>query len=295
MEVAVEETAFETWEECLSVSNGAIELVVTVGVGPRVIACRAAGGENLFHTDEEQSTFPGHEPFRRYGGHRLWHAPENEDRTYAPDNDPVEWTETDRGVRVVQDTEPTTGIRKSMSLELAADAPVVEVTHELTNEGVWPIECAPWAISVMRGGGTAVLPFSRGDPEGLLPDRSLSVWPYATLADDRLAFAEGAVRVTQDDDCDGPLKVGASGADEWAAYVTNGVAFVTEFVYDGAATYPDRGAAIEAYTDDEILELETLGPLEELAPGESTVHTETWRLVEGVEAPTARAVVDAAE
>ena len=39
------------------------------------------------------------------------------------------------------------------------------------------------------------------------------------------------------------------------------------------------------YAAAESIELETLGPLAELSPGESAVHTETWRLVEGVDDP----------
>jgi hypothetical protein len=156
------------------------------------------------------------------------------------------------------------------------------VTHELTNDGLWPVEAAPWGITLVRAGGTAVLPFS-GGPDALLPDRSLSVWPYASLADDRLTFRDDAVLVDQDTDPDGKLKIGTSGADEWAAYVTDGVALCKTFSYDGSGTYPDEGAAVEVYTDESALELETLGALATLDPGESAVHTETWRLVDGVE------------
>lgn len=283
-DVAIEQTSFQTWDDCLSLSNGAVELVATTGIGPRVLSLSLPDGENLFYTDPDQEPIAGLEPFRLHGGHRLWHAPEDEDRTYVPDNDPVEWETTDRGVRLTQPTEDETGIQKTMSLSLAEEAPVVEVTHELTNEGVWPVECAPWGISIMRPGGTAVVPLSGGDPSALLPDRSLSIWPYTDLSDERLSFGPEALFVDQDAAVDGRVKVGASGADEWAGYVTDGVGFVKEFAYDAAATYPDSGCAVEVYTDDTGLEVETVGPLQTLAPGQSAVHTETWRLVEGADA-----------
>ena len=282
-DVTVEETAFRAWEDCLRLSDGGIELVVTVGLGPRVLYCGYPGGENLFFTDEDRE--PLLDDYVVHGGHRFWHAPEDANRTYVPDDDPVEWEETGRGVRLVQPVEASTGIRKRVSFAFAEDAPVVEVTHELENEGVWAVELAPWAISVMRPGGTAVVPLSRGDPEALLPDRSLSLWPYTDLSDERLTFADEAVLVDQAAGGEGPLKVGASGGDEWAAYVTDGTAFVKEFAYDPAATYPDGGSAVEVYAAAESIELETLGPLAELSPGESAVHTETWRLVEGVNDP----------
>ena len=282
-DVTVEETSFRAWEDCLRLSNERIELVVTVGLGPRVLYCGYPGDENLFFTDEDREPMLG--DYVVHGGHRFWHAPEDANRTYVPDDGPVEWEETSRGVRLVQPVEASTGIRKRVSFAFAEDAPVVEVTHELENEGVWAVELAPWAISVMRPGGTAVVPLSRGDPEALLPDRSLSLWPYTDLSDERLTFADEAVLVDQAAGGEGPLKVGASGGDEWAAYVTDGTAFVKEFAYDPAATYPDGGSAVEVYAAAESIELETLGPLAELSPGESAVHTETWRLVEGVNDP----------
>jgi len=282
-DVTVEETAFRAWEDCLRLSDGGIELVVTVGLGPRVLYCGYPGGENLFFTDEDRE--PLLDDYVVHGGHRFWHAPEDANRTYVPDDDPVEWEETGRGVRLVQPVEASTGIRKRVSFAFAAGEPVVEVTHELENEGVWEVELAPWAISVMRPGGTAVVPLSRGDPESVLPDRSLSLWPYTDLSDERLTFADETTLVDQAADGEGPLKVGASGGDEWAAYVTDGTAFVKEFAYDPAATYPDGGSAVEVYAAVNSLELETLGPLAELSPGESAVHTETWRLVEGVDDP----------
>jgi len=278
--VTVEETDYRAWEDCLRLSNGVVELVVTVGMGPRVLGCGFVDGENLFYTDEDKE--PLLDDYVIHGGHRLWHAPEDTDRTYVVDDDPVEWTETDRGVRLHQETEESTGITKTISIAFADDEPEIEVTHELANDGVWTVELAPWAVTVMDAGGTAVVPLSQGDPESVLPDRSLSLWPYTDMTDDRLTFGEEGVLVDQTAAGEGPLKVGASAADEWAAYVVDDVAFCKEFAYDADATYPDGGSAVEVYAAADSLELETLGPLRDLEPGESAVHTETWRLVDGV-------------
>ena len=46
------------------------------------------------------------------------------------------------------------------------------------------------------------------------------------------------------------------------------------FVADG--TYPDLGSNFEAFTNPELLELETLGPLKRISPGETIVHQESW-------------------
>ena len=42
------------------------------------------------------------------------------------------------------------------------------------------------------------------------------------------------------------------------------------------ANYPDDGCNFETYTNHEMLEIESLGPLVTLAPGESSAHQERW-------------------
>jgi hypothetical protein len=48
------------------------------------------------------------------------------------------------------------------------------------------------------------------------------------------------------------------------------------------AKYPDGGCNSELFTNPEFLELETLGPLVELKPGQTGEHVERWWLFEGV-------------
>jgi len=48
------------------------------------------------------------------------------------------------------------------------------------------------------------------------------------------------------------------------------------------AQYPDFGCNFELFTNAEFLELETLGPVVTLQPGQATHHTEHWWLFDGV-------------
>ncbi len=52
--------------------------------------------------------------------------------------------------------------------------------------------------------------------------------------------------------------------------------------FERGQLYPDRGCNFELYTDPNILEVETLGPLTMLSPGEKTEHVETWNRFGGV-------------
>ncbi|MBR4717577.1 MAG: hypothetical protein IKP09_05900, partial [Lentisphaeria bacterium] len=49
--------------------------------------------------------------------------------------------------------------------------------------------------------------------------------------------------------------------------------------------YPDLGSSIEVYTEGGYLELETLGPLAILEPGDEVTHSEYWTAAEVEQIP----------
>jgi len=286
-QVTVERVTDGRWDDAVRVSNGTIELLAPTTIGPRIVRFGFTGDRNEFRLFDRQR-----EDWPLIGGHRLWHSPEDESRTHVPDTDPVAAELLDDGVRLERSTNDETGIEKAITVRMADSGASVEVTHELTNRGLWPIEFAPWALSVLKPGGTAVMPLTPQAPaDSLLPDRSITYWPYTPPGDDRLAYGTDNVLVSQDSGCDGPLKVGTSAGDGWVAYVNDGHAFRKDFEYVPEGTYPDDDSGAEVYTSAEILELETVGPLRTVEPGETVTHVETWTLEDGVEDPTAAADV----
>jgi hypothetical protein len=279
--VTIEKIAYGGWPNCYRMSNGLIELVATSDVGPRLIRLGWVGERNEFKEYPDQLGQTGGEQWRIYGGHRLWHSPERQPRTYAPDNGPVEVQEQEGRLTLTQPTEASTGIRKQLIVEMAADRPAVRVVHRLRNEGPWPVRLAAWALTVMAPGGACWIPFPRhDDPAGLLPNRALVLWPYTNLADPRLRLGRWYACLRQDPTARTPIKIGlARATEEWLAYVRDRVAFVKRYDYQAGKEYPDFGACVETYTNAEMLEVETVGPLEELDTGEMLEHVERWYLL----------------
>lgn len=285
--IRVTPIAYGGWPNCCHVSNGLVELIVTTDVGPRLIRFGFPGINELAEFPADLGRTGGDE-FRLYGGHRLWHAPESRERTYFPDNSPVALEPGTDGVRVIQPTETTTGIQKEMEISLSPDQPHLRILHRLRNHNLWAVELSVWALTAMAPGGTAVLPLPpRGpQPEHLLPSSSLAVWPYTDLSDPRLTWGYRYVLVRQDPNRPAPLKIGASVPDGWLAYVRSGHLFVKTFRHVPGARYPDFGSSCETYTDGEMLELETLGPLTRVEPGGMVEHGESWFLWRGVPVPS---------
>jgi hypothetical protein len=271
------------WPRCVRLSNGAVDLVATTAVGPRIIRFGRPGGKNLFGEIPGQMGLTGGQDWRLYGGHRLWHAPEQQPRTYFPDNNPVAWDWDGGRLLLRQPVEATTGIEKQIEIRLDAQRPRASILHRLTNHNPWEIELAPWALTVMAPAGTAFLPQEpyAAHPEALLPARPVVLWPYTDMSDPRWSWGRRLIRLRQVPGGGGPQKCGIRNTAGWGAYALDGQVFVKRAAFDPEAQYPDFGCNWETFTNADMLELETLGPLCLLAAdGGSVEHVEYWSLHE---------------
>ena len=294
-DIEIRQVEYGRWPNCYRLANDVWELIVTTDVGPRVIRCGFVGADNEFKEYSDQLGQTGGVEWRIYGGHRLWHAPEHESRTYVPDNSPVKVEVGDGAVHLVQEVESTTGIQKEIELAMARDAACVTVTHRLRNTNSLPVTLAPWALSVMAPGGTAILPLpTHGSHEkDLLPGNSLALWKYTDLSDPRWTWGHKYILLRQDSSPTvNPQKIGAAVPDGWAAYARAGRLFLKTFRHDPVATYPDMGCSVETFTNKDMLELETLGPLVSVPPGAAVEHVEHWRLFRDVPMPHNDADID---
>lgn len=284
---------FAGWNTTYTLSNGTIELVITGDVGPRIIRFGFVGDVNEFCEVADDLGKTGGNEWRMYGGHRFWHAPEQAGRTDLPDNSPVEITEADGVIKIVQPVETATGLQKTLLIYMSDDNRV-HVEHRLTNHSLWAIECAPWGISVMTTGGKAIMPMPPRIPHGeaLLPANSLTLWTYTDMGDPRWTWGEKYIMLSQDVNATTPQKIGAEIKDGWAAYLRDGHLFVKCFDYQAGAPYPDSGCNFETFTNDFMLEMESLAPMQRIEPGATAVQHEDWFLFKDVPAVANDADVD---
>ncbi|MGZ6265739.1 MAG: hypothetical protein ACXWN4_02385 [Candidatus Limnocylindrales bacterium] len=287
MPVQIAKVNYRGWANSYRLSNDVIDLVVTTDVGPRIIRCGFVNDENEFKEFPDQVGRTGGDEWRIYGGHRFWHAPEDPLRTYFPDNSTVACEQVGDLLRLVQPVEPTTGIQKEIDILLSPDSARVRVTHRIRNLNLWSVELAPWAISVMEVGGTAILPLPprRSYRESLLPSSTLTYWAYTDLSDPRWGIGRASILLRQDPTAEGPQKIGLMAPAGWIAYARNGHLFVVRTAYDPGAVYPDFGSSLETYTSADMLEVETLGPVARIEPRAFVEHVEHWFLIPDVRTP----------
>lgn len=293
----IDKTAYAGWPNCYRITNGTVELIATSDVGPRIIRYGFVGGDNLFYEFPADRGQTGGDGWRPYGGHRLWHAPEVAPRTYMPDNSPIDIAIDGERVTLTQPTEGPTGIQKQIEVRLDGDGSHVTLIHRLTNRGLWAVELAPWSLSMMNQGGFAIVPQELYGPhqENFLPARAMVLWKYTNLADPRWTIGQKYILLRQDPTNPQPQKAGFGNTLGWMAYARAGNLFLKRYTYQPGARYPDLGSACELFTNDAMLETETVGPFVTLQPGETVEHIEEWWLFRAQVEPTEASIAATVE
>lgn len=273
----MEEVHFEGWR-CARFVSGNAEAVVTLDVGPRIIRVGFIGGPNFMHVAPETKGLKGGAEYRSYGGHRLWVAPEDWERTYVPENDPVE-VEQEGSAAAFRSKPDRWGIQKEIRLSPRPELDGFEVLHTVYNRGSDSVELAPWCLTVMGTGGVCLFPQAPFVPhsEDFLPARPLVLWGYTNMQDPRWTWGRRVIRLRQD--VLPPQKVGAQVSQGYAAYANHGALFFKRFPFEPGAKYPDFGCNFETFTREDMLEVESLGPLTTLKPGGNVKLREAWYLI----------------
>jgi hypothetical protein len=186
-----------------------------------------------------------------------------------PDNDPVEHV-SGGDWEVFRSRPDKFFMQKEIAVALDKKRKAVLLRHRVYNRGAYDVRLAPWAITVMAPGGECLFPHApfQPHPQRLLPVRPLVLWSYTRLNDPRYTLGAGLVRLRQDKNGDNQ-KVGMPVEQGYAAYANSGNLFLKRFSYDEKAEYPDLGCNFETFTRQDMLEMETLGPMQTVVPADT--------------------------
>jgi len=319
-EVSIEKVNYKGWSNAYKMTNGTVELIAVADVGPRILHFGMVGKENILYVDPNTAGATGGDEWKGYGGHRLWIAPEHEVLTYYPDNFPVksdvdgntltltalpEIHDEDLRQEVTSFEELNSrmddegfksklGIQKKMIITMQENGRV-KVEHEMRMHSKTQ-EAAPWALTVMNQNGLTVIPNAPYAPHGpghFLPVRNLVLWSYTKLNDPRLTFMDEYTTIRQNPNADSPFKIGFSETQTWAGYALGDQFFVKHLDQKEDAIYPDMNSSVEIFTNASIMEIESLGVLVDLGPGDTMRHLEEWEIHEIEPIENVEAQVDA--
>jgi len=266
--------------ETLDIDLGVASASVAMNAGPRILSYSTPNGVDFLASLPDLAIQDAPDgPYRFLGGHRLWRAPEVPSITYQRDDTAVAISQQDHGVEL-SGAADRDGVTKRVSIRQSDE--YTYIRHTLVNEGSRPIRTAPWAITQMALGGIAVLPLADEptDSYALQPNRNLVLWPYTDLCAPEFGFDPGRITV-EGTTRESVAKIGQPNRRGWIAYVLGSQVFVKwAKIHDDDAAYADLGASSQCYRNEHFVELETLGPLVDLQPGQEATHVEAWSIVE---------------
>lgn len=264
--------------------NDFIQLDYLSKRGPRIVRFSLQNEPNLLAELPDLQVETPSGPYSFYGGHRLWRSPETLIESYEPEDNNLVTSIVPDGVRL--EIKLKQGIKKLISIELAQDKPQLTLTHVITNLNAHVITLAPWALTMLKMGGIAILPQPSGnsDSDGFLHNRNYSLWPYSRITDKRVVLGDDAIFIKANPDLP-PFKIGYFNPHGWMAYWINGRLFKKSFLASGGSAYPDGNCNAESYCGNRFIELESLGPIKQLATGESTTLVETWEIFTQLDVP----------
>lgn len=315
--VTVTRTAYGGWQGAYRLSNGVVELIVVPSIG-RIMAFEFAGQPQtnpLFNNavwagkpapatpnPADPKTFPT--DWHNYGGDKVWPSeqsgwPKHQPLAWPPDpsfdTGPYAVTRTPDGLRLTGPVSPYFGVRVIREITLSPGQAAVTI-HDtfLKAKGQAAFPIGIWSISQVRGDSTIYLPL---DTHGLFPGLG-----FTPLGDSKKPMPNwqsrgGLLAVTRPSNIG--TKVGVDDRAGWAACLYHGNLLFTErFTHEPKATYPDKGVDAEVFTNGDdsqaYMELEVLGPLVTLKPGQTLTRQITWRLQHLTQVPAGADAVWAA-
>ena len=295
-EEGAKQVDFYGYSDCIELSNATTKAVLCPAAGGRILSY-AIGGKNILFLP------PGDEGWTWDGG--PGGAPMNAGRCdigpeYGPPRRPLlrqgRWAGTILGPRKAilrSQADSATGVRLERTFELAAHGSELKFTQTIINTSTKnaprKVEYCHWSRTFVCGKGTCIVPVSRPsrfpnfyvryDPpsEEGPPGKSINFLPEdpkIDLVGDYLLIRDRPINP----------KLGFDSYRGWFAYLSKqDLLFVKKF-----PTYPDRvynevaGLTISIYYPGQrdLVELEPIGPREQLGPGELASFTETWYLSE---------------
>ncbi len=284
MSVEIKETNFENYGKCVKLSNGLIDVLVTIDFGPRIIYFGFTGQKNILYNDIERKyvtsnssiteRYGNNSAFFHYGGHRLCLSPKKMPDTFYPDNEPVTYSILPEGVSFTPPRQKKNDIQLSIEVIMSEGTEDIMVVHSAKNYSKERQTLALSAITMFNRGGLEVIPLNTQNDNPLIPNRTIALWPDTTVSDQKIFIGNKFVTINCNENLENNIKLGINNTCGWVSYSNQDYTLIKRYVHNAQAAYPDFGCSCETFVCNDYVELETLSPLYNLEPGDAIRHVE---------------------
>lgn len=276
--VNILEINYKHYGKCLKITNGVVEIIITIEYGPRIVKYGYVNGRNQFAEDINNKISTSHGDYYIIGGHRFWHLPENKDRTYIPDNKKVEYESIFNGVRLIQEIEKWTQVQKIIEIIFESSSSKVNILHKIVSLNAFDINISVSGITAMSKGGIEIIPLEKRK-SGISPNKSFVFWPYSNIKDSRVYFGDRYVAMKVCENISENFKIGFNTNLSYALYYNENELFVKQFKRDkNNSNYPHMGCCYESFIGSNYIEMQTNSPLYTISTNQCVEHLEIWDL-----------------
>jgi hypothetical protein len=272
------EMEYENFGRCVRISNGIIDCVVTIEMGPRILRFGFIGEKNIFYNDLKRKykrpsggTSDKNATYYLYGGHRLQICQSLQ--IDFSDNSPVVYSIPGESVTFMPPKLKKKEIQLAYEIIMGKEASDIMIVHTAKNCSKEAMVLGLFPATVLESGGITVIPQNQ-QPQTDLPNRTLNFWPDTDICDSRIFFGNRFLTVHQEIGNEKPLRIGTNNNPGWIAYAGNGFTLIKRFVPNAQAAYPDSGSCSEISLSPDYAELSTLSPIYQVQPGETIKHVE---------------------
>ena len=272
---------FFGYEDCVELKNAATRVVLGHHAGGRVLEFSLNGVNAIYlEPGQEGWVWDGSNRINLTGG-RCDIGPEK----LVPKRDTLwlgPWEAEIPGpgkARMTSVEDGSTGVQLVREFELDPVESRLTFTQTIRNVSDRETRWCHWSRTFATGHGICVLPL---DDRTKFPDGYIMYGPGPAMnfkPDDPNIYRDGDYLVVADT----PRypKLGLDSMVGWFGYLTtDDLLFVKQYSTFPTRVYNEMAALTISiwYKDDRVCELEPIGPMEELQPGESASFTETWTL-----------------
>ncbi len=279
---------YRGWDGCRALVAGPYRVVVAPALGGRIMEYSRHGVGPLWNNPAELGKPRPSDPKQWWntGGFKNWPAPQSR-WGWPPDSQldaapatVTPWMRNGRlyGMVIIGQESRASGIAFTRHLRLDPQTGRLRLvqTMRALPMNTAPVAWSVWGIAQVDAAGIVATPLN---PRSRFPN---GIHFYDDKAKASKAWSKhGDLMILHN--LGEPLKWGADTDSGWMAWLKGRQAFVMRFPRRlPGRSYPDEESVAQVYTNDKVLpytEMEVVGPMVTLRPGEATTVVNEWRLI----------------
>lgn len=269
------EISYKKYNKCLRVTNNLVEIIVHIEDEIKIVKYGYIDGNNQF---EDELDIDG----KIYGGHRFSHIPKIDYKVDFIDDEGIKYEKITNGVRIIQNIEKWTQIRKIVEIVFEENSSKVKISHKILSLNAFDINISISANTIVRKGGIQVIPLIKNLNKDV-PDKALVFWPYSNLKDSRVYFGDKYIAMKVNDTIVDKFRIGLNTNLPYVLYYNSNEMFIKEFEDLGDnKCYPNMGCKYESLITSNYLEMQSNSPMYKLRTNKYITHTEVWNIYKNI-------------